>query len=76
MAIIDTITFYIGIDPKDKTQFHELFDSFNTDNQMSILGEWDALYDYYTFTIRGNWTDYKKFLHGPKIIKSVEHFEE
>ena len=73
---MEHITFYIGILPKDRVEFFELFKSFNTNNQMDILDEFDSPYDYYTFTIHGTWEDYKKFLNGPSIIKSVEHFEE
>lgn len=73
---MNTITFYIGILPKDRVEFFNLFKSFNESNEMSILDEYNDPYGYYTFVIHGTWEDYNKFLHGPAIFKSVEHFEE
>lgn len=72
------ITFYVGVDSADKDKFMTLYRSINESvlYRMEIEKEYDNLYGYYTYCIKGNWDSYKRFLDGPDFIKSVEHFED
>jgi hypothetical protein len=72
------ITFYVGVNPEDRNQFMQLFNEINESAlyRMTITGQYDNPRGYHTYSIRGSWSSYKKFLDGPSFIKSVEHFED
>lgn len=72
------LTFYVGVCLDDRDAFMKLFNEINESAlyRMIITGQYNNIRGYHTYSIRGTWSSYKKFLDGPGFIKSVEHFED
>lgn len=74
------IEYYIGIDPKDIQLMNEFMSVLNTDINtylhVTVMDTFDEPHGYYTYTLKGTWESYKKFLDEKTFIKSVNHFYE
>lgn len=77
---MELIEFYVGINPKDETEFYNFINTLREQlYNIDIVGEFDNSDGYYTYEIKSTWEVYTMFLEytrNDELIKSLEHFEE